>query len=128
MTTVSTISLDATSTNAPSHASGVVRQEVGKCNRERYQRQVRLFKVILLLMFVFFICRLPSWIYTIYKLNNDADSNIHWVLNYSFGMLVLLNCALNPYLYTFMSETIKVVSFLGNVIRMIFKCKGVDVE
>lgn len=82
----------------------------------RRKRQVRLFQVILVLMMVFLLCRMPSWIYTIYKLNNFSDSNVHWVLNYSFGILVLLNCALNPYLYTFMSETIRVMTLLGAIL------------
>lgn len=85
-------------------------------NVERKKRQMRLFRVLLLLMSVFFVCRLPAWIYTIYKLNNSADENIHWVLNYTFGVLVLLNCALNPYLYTFMTETIRLVAFLGAIL------------
>lgn len=84
---------------------------------ERKQRQVRLFKIILLLMIIFFICRFPSWVYTIYKLNNTSDTNIEWILSYAFGILAMINCALNPYLYTFMSETIRLVTFLGNIIR-----------
>lgn len=82
----------------------------------RRKRQVRLFQVILVLMMVFLLCRMPSWIYTLYKLNNSSDSNVHWVLNYSFGILVLLNCALNPYLYTFMSETIRLMTLLGAIL------------
>ncbi|KAG5667433.1 hypothetical protein PVAND_015413 [Polypedilum vanderplanki] len=91
--------------------------EVSAISIERKKRQVRLFKVILLLMIVFFLCRLPSWIYTIYKLNNDSDTNVEWILNYSFGVLALTNCLLNPYLYTFLSETIRLMSFLSSVIR-----------
>jgi hypothetical protein len=80
---------------------------------ERHKRHIRVFRILLILMLVFFACRLPSWIYTIYKLNNSAEGNIIWVLSYAFGVLVLLNCALNPYLYSFMTETIRLVAFIG---------------
>lgn len=86
-------------------------------NNERYKKHIRLFRILIILMLVFFLCRLPSWIYTIYKLNNSAEGSILWVLNYTFGILVLLNCALNPYLYSFMTETIRLVAFLGAILR-----------
>jgi hypothetical protein len=87
---------------------------------ERKRRQERLFRVILVLMSVFFVCRLPTWIFLIYQLNSPTSDPIHWILYFSFGILASMNCALNPYLYTFMSETIKLVSFFGNIIRGIF--------
>ena len=87
---------------------------------ERKQRQERLFRVILVLMAVFFICRMPTWMYLIYQLNTTAADDYYWHLYFMFGNLALLNCALNPYLYSFMSETIKVFSFLGNIIRSMF--------
>ena len=92
---------------------------------ERKQRQIRIFKVILLLMAVFFICRLPNWVYILYKmLEYDTQQNIHWVLNYSFGIMVLLNCMLNPFLYTFLSETIRLTTFLAGIICAIFRPIG----
>lgn len=87
---------------------------------ERKRRQERLFRVILILMAVFFVCRLPTWMFLIYQLNIENGNNLHWILFFTFGNMALLNCALNPYLYTFMSETIKVVSFLGTIMRGIF--------
>lgn len=98
---------------------------------ERKQRQIRMFKVIVVLMAVFFICRLPNWIYTMYKLGNSTQENIHWVLNYSLGLMVMVNCMLNPFLYTFLSETIRLTTFLVGIICSIFspcaklcKCKS----
>lgn len=98
---------------------------------ERKQRQIRMFKVILVLMAVFFICRLPNWIYTMYKLGNNTQENIHWVINYSLGLMVMVNCMLNPFLYTFLSETIRLTTFLAGIVCGIFspcvklcKCKS----
>lgn len=87
---------------------------------ERRQRQVRMFKVILALMVVFLICRLPNWVYVLYKLGNDAQENIFWVINYAFGLLVMANCMLNPFLYTFLSETIRLTTFLAGIICGLF--------
>lgn len=79
---------------------------------ERKQRQIRMFKVIVVLMAVFFICRLPNWIFVLYKMNNSANKIHHWCFQYAFGVVGLTNCMLNPFMYTFLSETIRVTKFL----------------
>lgn len=81
---------------------------------ERKQRQIRMFKVIIVLMAVFFICRLPTWIFVLYKMNNSANKSYHWIFQYAFGVVGLTNCMLNPFMYTFLSETIRVTKFLRN--------------
>ena len=103
-----------------------VNVEVNTKKVERKQRQIRMVKVIALLMGVFFICRLPNWIYVLYKLSNVTQKNIYWVIHYVFGILVLINCLLNPFLYTFLSETIRLTTFLLNLIVGIFRpCKNI---
>lgn len=102
-----------------------VNVEVNTKKVERKQRQIRMVKIIILLMAVFFICRLPNWIYVLYKLSNVTQKNIYWVIHYIFGILVLINCLLNPFLYTFLSETIRLTTFLLNLIVSIFRpCKN----
>lgn len=81
---------------------------------ERQRRQMRMFKVILVLMSVFICCRLPNWIFLLYKLSNVASGRLNWLLLYSFGALGLLNCMLNPLLYTFLGETIRITSHIGS--------------
>lgn len=107
-----------------------VSPEISARRAERKQRQIRMFKVILVLMAVFFICRLPNWIYVLYKLSHNSQENIHWVINYSLGLMVMANCMLNPFLYTFLSETIRLTTFLAGIICGVFspcvklcKCK-----
>lgn len=97
-----------------------VSPEINARRAERKQRQIRMFKVILVLMVVFFICRLPNWIYVLYKLSNNSQENIHWVINYSLGLMVMVNCMLNPFLYTFLSETIRLTTFLAGIICGVF--------
>jgi 7 transmembrane receptor (rhodopsin family) len=128
------VSISATEVENTSSGSttntGYVTSEVTARRVERKQRQIRMFKVILVLMIVFFLCRLPHWIYILYKLGNDAEGNIHWVINYALGIMVMANCMFNPFLYTFLSETIRLTTFLAGIVCGIFspcvklcKCK-----
>lgn len=97
---------------------------VKKAKTNREIRQLRMFRVIVLLMLSFFICRLPTWIYLIYKLNYAANTNLHWVLHYSFGFLSIFNCVLNPFLYTFLSNSIHCSSMCLDRLTMWFGCGG----
>jgi 7 transmembrane receptor (rhodopsin family) len=81
---------------------------------ERQRRQMRMFKVILILMSVFICCRLPNWIFLFYKLKYNVSSTLNWILLYSFAALGLLNSMLNPFLYTFLNETIRITSSIAN--------------
>ncbi|XP_053685972.1 alpha-2A adrenergic receptor [Sabethes cyaneus] len=78
----------------------------------RKQRQLRMFKAIVFIMTVFLVCRLPNWIYLLIKMHGIAVTNLYWILHYSFGIMAMLNCVLNPLIYTFLSETIKMTVFL----------------
>lgn len=103
-----------------------VTPEVTARRVERKLRQIRMFKVILVLMIVFFLCRLPNWIYILYKYNNNTQANIHWVISYALGLTAMANCMFNPFLYTFLSETIRLTTFLAGIICGVFtpcKCK-----
>lgn len=91
-----------------------------KQRTSREIRQVRMFKAILLIMTVFFVCRLPTWIYLLYKLYNTANTNLHWLLHYWLGLLSIVNCILNPFLYTFLTETIQLSFTLQDNVKALF--------
>lgn len=123
-----------TASASKSHDSYVTSESTAR-RIERKQRQVRMFKVILALMLVFFICRLPHWIYVLYKLGNTTKANIFWVINYALGLVVMANCMLNPFLYTFLSETIRLTTFLTGIVCGMFrpcvklcKCRNANTE
>lgn len=125
------VTFGSSETDNSSAAQDYVTPETMARRAERKHRQVRMFKVILVLMSVFFICRLPNWIYLLYKLSHDTQKNIHWVTHYCLGLMVMANCMLNPFLYTFLSETIRLTSFLAGIICGLFnpciklcKCKS----
>ncbi|XP_070503098.1 neuropeptide Y receptor type 5-like [Chironomus tepperi] len=80
---------------------------------ERQCRQMRMFKVILVLMCVFIVLRLPNWIFLLYKLYNFVPTDrAIWLLNYAFCISGIMNSMANPFLYTFLSETILFTSYI----------------
>lgn len=75
---------------------------------------MRMFRVILLLMTVFIVCRLPNWVFLFHRLISNGNAKINWILTYTFGVVGLLNSMLNPLLYTFLGETIRITSHIGS--------------
>ncbi|XP_050091276.1 neuropeptide Y receptor type 5 [Anopheles aquasalis] len=82
-------------------------QPANEASMNRRKRQLRTFKTIIVLMLVFFVCRLPMWIFLLIKMIGVANTNAYWNLHYSFGILAMLNGVLNPLMYTFLGETIR---------------------
>lgn len=82
-------------------------QPANEASINRRKRQLRTFKTIIVLMLVFFVCRLPMWIFLLIKMIGVANTNAYWNLHYSFGILAMLNGVLNPLMYTFLGETIR---------------------
>uniref|UniRef100_A0A182PMW2 G-protein coupled receptors family 1 profile domain-containing protein n=1 Tax=Anopheles epiroticus TaxID=199890 RepID=A0A182PMW2_9DIPT len=78
----------------------------------RRRRQIHMFKAIVMLMLVFFVCRLPMWVFLLIKMIGDANTSAYWNLHYSFGILAMVNAVLNPLMYTFLTETIRFTLFV----------------
>jgi len=88
------------------------------------KRKVRTFKVIMVLIASCFICRVPSWTYTVIQSNPNirlAEMK-WWLLQHWFTMLSLLSTALNPFLYCFLKETLDFIQGVFRFIRNIFEC------
>lgn len=82
-----------------------LRQNSSKNHREA--RHIRMFKVIICLMAIFLICRLPQWIFLMVKFYANINMVQMWLIQYSLGTFSLFNCVLNPFMYAFLSETLK---------------------
>lgn len=80
-----------------------------------------MFTAIVCIMLVFLICRLPTWVYLLYKLQNVANSPAHWLLHYALGILSLVNCMINPLLYTFLGETIDTSLAIVTRVRQLWR-------
>lgn len=81
-------------------------------------RKIRSFKIVVTLIIAFIGCRFPYWLIMLYQQVNVVDRNVMWNIRFSCIALYLLNCALNPLLYTFLNVTIvmfrKLNAFLTN--------------
>lgn len=86
------------------------------------ERKIRTFKIILCLMFVFIGCRLPYFIFNVDKLTNVHKEHEYWIMVYIFNGLALLNCALNPFLYTFLYPTLHLIKKVHKTINE-FMCQ-----
>lgn len=81
-------------------------------SNQRKARQLRIFYVIIVIIVVFFVLRLPVWIFALIK-TSVHSSHSTWSLNSIFGILSMLNSAINPMIYTFLSQTIAVTTKLN---------------
>lgn len=102
-------------------------KSIMKSNKSHVEKKIRTFKIILVTMFVFFLCRMPHWIFNVLRFAMvSADKPIHWIMSYALSFLLLVNTAMNPYLYTFLSQTInyidKFLTSLGDFISNICCC------
>ncbi|EFA08047.1 QRFP-like peptide receptor [Tribolium castaneum] len=98
-------------THSNNHESSSSTTEVKKSQEEiRVERKIRTFKIIITLMVVFIVCRLPYFAIQILKSTRTSfnDMKASWYCIFAFMALHIVNCALNPLLYTFLNTTLKV--------------------
>lgn len=94
-------------------------KNLGKNRDIRVERKIRTFKVLVTLMMVFILCRLPYFTVFILKLSLKTDEYGMWTwyLNYAFMALHIVNCCLNPLLYTFLNQTLTIWIKVKKVIK-----------
>ncbi|XP_022232709.2 gastrin/cholecystokinin type B receptor [Drosophila obscura] len=96
---------------------------MGPAAQAREARHRRMVVVVLLMMAVFIFLRLPAWIFLIMRLYGSYSEPVDWLLYFSFGILNLLSCALNPLFYTFLTQTIRTVSLLKQKTMDLLCCR-----
>lgn len=104
-------------------ATKTMRRPCQPSNNCRKTRQLRMFKVIIVIMMTFFVCRLPTWIFLLIKLNRNLSASSSWIVHFSLGLLSLANCTINPFLYTFLTETIRFGADVRARIKRICSCQ-----
>ncbi|CAH1964731.1 unnamed protein product [Acanthoscelides obtectus] len=82
------------------------------------ERKLRTFRIVVVLMITFVICRFPYWYYYVMRTICKLAGNFVWSIHYTFISLTMLNCALNPLLYTFLNQTINAFKTVND-----FMCK-----
>ncbi|GJQ73645.1 GPRNNA13 [Trypoxylus dichotomus] len=86
------------------------------------ERRIRIFKIMILLILAFIVCRMPHWIYRTIKASYNYVDNQEWVTAFVLSSLIFLNCILNPFLYTFLPETITKIAKIWKTISN-FTCE-----
>lgn len=95
---------------------------IPKRKNVQVERKIRTFRTVLLLMVSFNLCRLPYWSYYIVRLLNKEDSIFSWNLHFTFISLNLLNCILDPLLYTYLHETISALKIINDFFFKVCCC------
>uniref|UniRef100_A0A182KH47 G-protein coupled receptors family 1 profile domain-containing protein n=1 Tax=Anopheles christyi TaxID=43041 RepID=A0A182KH47_9DIPT len=113
--TTAIVGEQATQSDTPAGSPSAQRPAQGHQSEaisNRRRRQIHMFKAIVVLMLVFFVCRLPMWVFLLVKMVGEANTSAYWNLHYSFGILAMVNAVLNPLMYTFLTETIRFTLFV----------------
>ncbi|XP_044758115.1 neuropeptide Y receptor type 2 [Coccinella septempunctata] len=106
-----------------------IKKEVVTNNKnEQMKKKLRTFKIILVLITTFVICRLPFWAFTTIKLSYVVKGFAVWRINYSISALNLASTILNPLLYTYLNVTVRVVSKIVNALTAFLCCFFSDEE
>ncbi|KAH8384786.1 hypothetical protein KR093_008313, partial [Drosophila rubida] len=88
----------------------------------RVARHRRMVHVVVLMMAAFLCLRLPAWIFLILRLYGAFSSPVDWLLYFSFGLLNLTSCALNPIFYTFLTQTLRCLDQLKQRLLHLLCC------
>lgn len=90
-----------------SGGSTVKSQAIKKKRNVQMERKIRTFKIVIVLIVAFILCRMPYWVFWLLKLLTSIRSgDAVWRTIFIMTSLNLLNCALNPFLYTYLNQTI----------------------
>ena len=88
----------------------------------RVARHRRMVRVVLLMMGAFVCLRLPAWVFLMMRVYGSFSSPASWMFYFSFGLLNLTSCALNPLFYTFLPQTLRVLSQLKQALGWLLCC------
>lgn len=89
-----------------------------------FKLKSKTFRVVIVLLLSFILCRLPYWIFYILRLALKFSSNTTWVIHFLFISLSILNSAVNPLLYNFLNESITFFEILSHCFKkvILFLC------
>lgn len=101
-------------------------KNVVKTSKLHMERKIRTFKIIIVIMIVFFVCRMPHWIFTLLRFATVLSGSKYWIISNALSLLLIINTTLNPFLYSFLNQTImyfdKFFRSIGDFISKICCC------
>nr|CAH7722944.1 unnamed protein product [Callosobruchus chinensis] len=111
-------STTTTKSNTNAIPTVTMQPSVQKKKNLQVERKLRTFRIVVVLMITFILCRFPYWYYYVMRIICTLKGNTVWNIHYGFISLTMLNCALNPLLYTFLNQTINAFKTIND-----FMCK-----
>ncbi|XP_066137943.1 QRFP-like peptide receptor [Euwallacea fornicatus] len=88
-------------------SSPVLKNALKHKKNPQMQRKIRTFRIVIVLILAFNLFRMPYWVFWLVKLlSNVKATNAIWRTTLIFTVLNLVNCAMNPFLYTYLNQTI----------------------
>ncbi|XP_049799961.1 gastrin/cholecystokinin type B receptor-like [Schistocerca nitens] len=107
----STATATATATGVASPSGPFQRAPTAKKTSPHTVRNIRSFRRIIVMMVLFFVCRLPNWLFNIvHDAAGTGDKYAWWLARYGVNLLALFNSVVNPLLYCFFNETLSAVA------------------
>ncbi|XP_049947807.1 gastrin/cholecystokinin type B receptor-like [Schistocerca serialis cubense] len=101
----------ATATGVASPSGPFQRAPSAKKTSPHTVRNIRSFRRIIVMMVLFFVCRLPNWLFNIvHDAAGTGDKYAWWLARYGVNLLALFNSVVNPLLYCFFNETLSAVA------------------
>ncbi|XP_066259637.1 QRFP-like peptide receptor [Euwallacea similis] len=89
--------------------SSMLKNALRRKKNPQMQKKIRTFRIVIVLILAFNLFRMPYWVLWLVKLlTNVRGTNAVWRTTLIFTILNLANCAMNPFLYTYLNQTIYV--------------------
>lgn len=96
---------------------------VTESNIASSNKKLKSFVVIIVLTVAFVSFRLPSYIFNIVIMSNVYETSFVWNMVFSLNCLMIVNCILNPLLYTFLNQTVNILHRLqGVMVKILLWC------
>ncbi|KAK9885450.1 hypothetical protein WA026_010946 [Henosepilachna vigintioctopunctata] len=105
-----------------------VKNSLNNNKNEQMKKKLRTFKVIVILVINFIVCRLPYWIFTLAKLSYPLKGQGIWRLNILIMALNVFNTILNPLFYTYLNVTMKILRRISKELTTFLCCFFSDEE
>lgn len=118
----STTSSTKTTNIASSNISIISKNKPKKVKNLQVQKKIRTFRIVLVLVISFVLCRFPYWFYYTIRLLGKCSSNTSWNLHFTLVSLNLFNCVLNPLLYTFLNQTVTALRIFKDFLWKVCCC------
>lgn len=113
---------ELSNTSSTSQSSNNSQVSILKKKNVQVEKKIRTFRIVIVLMTCFVVCRLPYWVFYAVRLIIKVGGHAGWNAVFALLALNLMNCVLDPLLYTFLNETVNTFKIFNDFVCKIFCC------